>query len=167
MRILRVLLVAPLVAALSGASSLPARTAGSVSGYVLDPGGRPLAALAVELVATGSGPADEAPQQTSLTDGQGAWSFPSVPAGEYVVRIAWRGRTAGVPVSVAAGSGADGVLLVAPSLPPAGLLRSAPQAPGPEAAALGGMTTGKLLEVLIVTAAFAGSGYLVVLRDAS
>ena len=118
MRLFRVSVAATLVGVLSGATPLLAGSAGWVSGHALDAGGRPLASLTVELVEAWRGAPIGAPLRAKVTDGRGAWSFGSVPPGDYVVRVIARDRTAGVPVSVTEASGVAGVLIVTPSLPP-------------------------------------------------
>ena len=118
MRLFRVSVAATLVGVLSGATPLLAGSAGWVSGHALDAGGRPLASLTVELVEAWRGQPVGAPLRAKVTDGRGAWSFGSVPPGDYVVRVIARDRTAGVPVSVTEASGVAGVLIVTPSLPP-------------------------------------------------
>ena len=121
---LRVLIVAVLIATLSGAVPLLAATAGPVSGRAVDAGGRPLAGVRIELVrATGSRSAG-LPAQVQQTDARGTWSFRSVPAGEYVVRMSHDDRTTGVPVAVVDNTGVPGVVIVAPSL---SLLERPPQ----------------------------------------
>ena len=135
MRLFRASVTATLIAALSGASPLLAASAGWVSGHALDAGGRPLASLTVELVEAWRGEPVGAPLQAKVTDGRGAWSFGSVPAGDYVVRVVNRDQTAGVPVSVTEASGVEGVLIVTPSLP---LTERPSQAQGAAAAAGGG-----------------------------
>ncbi|MCY4634706.1 MAG: carboxypeptidase-like regulatory domain-containing protein [Acidobacteria bacterium] len=117
MRLFRASVAAALVAVLIGAFPLVAESAGWVSGHALDAGGRPLAGQRVELVGALQGQPVGVPVQANVTDARGAWSFSDVPAGEYVVRMVHRGRTAGVPVSVTGESGAPGVLIVAPSVP--------------------------------------------------
>ena len=117
MRLSRASVAAALVAALSGAFPLLAESAGRVSGHALDAGGRPLAGQRVELVGALRGQPVGVPVQANVTDARGAWSFSGVPAGEYVVRMVHRGRTAGVPVSVTGDTGVPAVLIVAPSVP--------------------------------------------------
>ena len=150
MRLFRASVAATLVAALSGASPLLAGSAGWVSGRTLDAGGRPLARLTVELVEARRGEPVGAPLQALVTDARGAWSFGSVAAGEYVVRVVTRGQTAGVPVSVTEASGVAGVVIVTPSLPsPAFPSQAAPDA----GAAAGGGGAGGV-------AAFIGSALM-------
>ena len=104
----RLLVAATLVLALGGATPLLAATAGSVSGQALDAVGRPLAGVRIELVHAVESRPVGVPARVQRTDAQGAWSFGSVPAGEYVVRMSHRDRTTGVPVSVADSTGAPG-----------------------------------------------------------
>ena len=117
MRQFRAVIAAALVATLSGMSPLFAESAGWVSGHAVDAAARPLPNLRVELVETLRGQPVGVPLQAKLTDGRGAWTFNGVSAGDYVVRMVYQDRTTGVPVNVAEGSGATGVLIVAPSLP--------------------------------------------------
>ena len=165
MRLFRASVAATLVVGLSGASPLLAGSAGWVSGHALDAGGRPLASLTVELVEAWRGEPVGAPLQAKVTDGRGAWSFGSVPAGDYVVRVVVRGQTAGVPVSVTEASGVGGVLIVTPSLPPT---EQPSQAQGAAAAAGGGGTAAVVAAIgsLLVTAAAAAVSVHVV-RDES
>lgn len=159
------LIAAALAVALSGASPLLASTAGRVSGHVLDAGGRPLAQLTVELVEAGRSRQVGAAVRTEVTDGAGAWSFGAVPVGEYVVRVAHRGQTTGLPVSVTDASGASGVVVVAPSLPSAG---PAPQAQVAAAAAGAGAGWSTAAIVAgVVAAAAAATVAVVVLSDES
>ena len=152
----RLLVAAPLVLALSGATPVPvlAATVGPVAGQAFDAGGRPLAGIRIELVrAVESRPAG-VPARAQRTDAQGAWSFGSVPAGEYVVRMSHHDRTTGVPVSVSDSTGARGVVIVAPSLPSLERFSQAQAAAGAAAAAGGGASTGAIVAgVLFSTAA--------------
>jgi hypothetical protein len=160
MRLFRVSVAAMLVGVLSGASPLLAGSAGWVSGHALDAGGRPLARLAVELVEAWRGQPVGAPLQANVTDGRGAWSFGSVPPGDYVVRVIARDRTAGVPVSVTEASGVAGVLIVTPSLPPPAARSSQAVAAGAAAAAAGGgvgAATAAIIGAALVTVAAVAS----------
>ena len=164
MRPFRGLVAATLVAALSGASPLLAGSAGWVSGHAVDAGGRPLASLTVELVEAIEGQPVGGPLQAKVTDGRGAWSFSSVPAGDYVVRVVVRDQTAGVPVSVTKASGVPGVLVVTPSLPSPALPSQAEEEEAAAAAGGGGFSTAALVGALLAHAAIVGAG-LVVLDD--
>ena len=164
MRLFRVSVAATLVGVLSGATPLLAGSAGWVSGHALDAGGRPLASLTVELVEAWRGQPVGAPLRAKVTDGRGAWSFGSVPPGDYVVRVVTRDRTAGVPVSVTEASGVAGVLIVTPSLPPTDLppteRSSQAVAAGAAAAAAGGgvgATAAAIIGAALVTAAAVAS----------
>ena len=117
MRPLRVLVAMALAASLSGSAALLAASAGQVSGVAVDATGNPLAGIRVELLDAGAGRSPDALLQVNVTDGRGSWAFNSVPAGDYVVRILLDDQVAGVPVSVAAAEGMEGVRIVAPSLP--------------------------------------------------
>ena len=167
MRLFRASVAATLVAALSGASPLLAGSAGWVSGHALDAGGRPLASLTVELVEAWRGAPVGAPLRAKVTDGRGAWSFDSVPAGDYVVRVVVRDQAAGVPVSVTEASGVRGVLIVTPSLPPT---ERPSQAQGVAAAAAAGgggaAATVAAIGIALVTAAAAAVS-IQYLRDES
>ena len=150
----RVLISATLVAALSGATPLLAATAGPVSGHALDAGGRALAGVRIELVRATQDRPVGLPARVQRTDAQGAWSFRSVPAGEYVVRMTHGDRSTGVPVSVSDGTGARGVVIVAPSLPSLERFSQAQAAAGAAAAAGGGTSAGAIVAgVLFATAA--------------
>lgn len=162
MRPFRALVAAALAAVLSGASPVLAESAGWVSGHVLDAGGRPLAGLRVDLFGARQGQPVGVPMQASRTDGRGAWSFSSVPAGEYVVRTVYRDRTAGVPVSVAEASEVTGVVIVAPSLPPPERFSQAQGA----AAAVGAINVPLLVAGSLV-AALSTAMVVVVARDES
>jgi hypothetical protein len=160
MRLFRVSVAATLVGVLSGATPLLAGSAGWVSGHALDAGGRPLASLTVELVEAWRGQPVGAPLRAKVTDGRGAWSFGSVPPGDYVVRVIARDRTAGVPVSVTEASGVAGVLIVTPSLPPPAARSSQAVAAGAAAAAAGGgvgATAAAIIAAALVTAAAVAS----------
>ena len=158
----RILTVATLVAALSGASPLLAETAGRISGHVLDAGGRPLAHLPVQLLESSRGEPAGVPVRTSVTDGGGAWSFDAVPVGEYVVRVMDRGRTTGLPVSITDASGASGLVIVAPSLPSSA---RAPQAQGAAAAAGAGAGVSTAAIVVGAVAAAAAAAVVVVVTS--
>lgn len=119
MRLFRVVVAAALVAAVSGVSPLLAKSAGWVSGHAVDAVGHPLPNLRVELLKAFRGQPRGVPLRAHVTDGRGAWSFDGVAAGDYVVRMVYDDRSASVPVSVTEASGTLGVLIVAPSLPPA------------------------------------------------
>ena len=168
MRLFRASVAATLVVVLSGASPLLAGSAGWVSGHALDAGGRPLASLTVELVEAWRGAPVGAPLRAKVTDGRGAWSFDSVPAGDYVVRVVVRDQAAGVPVSVTEASGVRGVLIVTPSLPPTERPSQAQGAAAAAAAAGGGGTAAVVAAIgsLLVTAVAAAVSVQVV-RDES
>ena len=165
----RSLASAALVLTLSGASSLFAATAGPVSGRALDAGGRPLAGVRIELVQAIQSRPVGVPALVQRTDAQGAWSFRAVPAGEYVVRMSHHERTTGVPVSVADGTGAPGVVIVAPSLPPSERPEQAQGVAGAAVAAGGASTAAMVANVLVVTAIAAAVTNInvVVTRDES
>ena len=167
MRLLRIVVAVALIAAVSGVAPLLADSAGRVSGYALDAGGRPLSGRRVELVRAMQGQAVGVSVQANVTDARGAWSFSSVPFGEYVVRMVYRDRTAGVRVSVTEASGVLGVVIVEPSLP--SLERVSQGQVAPADAGTGGVTT---LEVVTATmsaaaAAAAGATVVMVVRDES
>jgi hypothetical protein len=129
---------------------------------IIDAAGRPLPSLRVEFLEAFQGQPLGVPLQAQLTDGRGAWSFSGVPAGDYVVRMVDRDRTVGVPVSVAESSGATGVLIVAPSLPPPARISMAQGA----AAGAGGVSTAAIV-VGTAAAAAAAAVVVVVVRDES
>ena len=160
------LIVATLVAALSGAAPLVAASAGPVSGHALDAGGRPLAGVRIELVHAVESRPVGVPARVQRTDAQGAWSFRSVPAGEYVVRMSHHDRTSGVPVSIADSTGAPGVVIVAPSLSSLERLSQAQAAAGAAAAAGGGGVSTWVIVGAVVVAAAAATA-VVVLKDES
>ena len=162
----RLLVAGMLVLALSGATPLLAATAGSVSGQALDAVGRPLAGVRIELVQAVESRPVGIPARVQRTDAQGAWSFGSVPAGEYVVRMSHRDRTTGVPVSVADSTGAPGVLIVAPSLPPSERFSRAQVAAGAAAAGAGGVSTAVIVGAAVVATAAVVTA-VVVLNDES
>ena len=162
MRLFRAVVAAGFVAAVSGVSPLLAESAGWVSGHAIDAAGRPLPHLRVELLKAFQGQPVGVPLQANVTDGRGAWTFSGVSVGDYVVRMVYRGRTAGVPVSVVEASEVPGVLIVAPSLPPGRLLQGQAAA---AAAATGGLNT--LAVVGTIVAAASAAAVVVVLRDES
>ena len=96
------------------------------------------------------------PARVQRTDARGAWSFPSVSAGEYVVRMSHHDRTTGVPVSVGDSTGAPGVVIVAPSLPSIARPSQAQAAAG-AAAAGGGASVGSMIVSALVATAFAAA----------
>lgn len=159
------LIAAALTVALSGASPLLAETAGRVSGHVLDAGGRPLARVTVELVKGAASQSLGTAVRTEVTDGAGVWSFGAVPVGEYVVRVAHRGRTTGLPVSVTDASGASGLVIVAPSLLSSGPIPQAQVAAAAAGAGAGASTAAIVAGV--VAAAAATAAVVVVLSDES
>ena len=161
MSLFRALVVGLFIAGLSAASSLLAESAGRLAGQTIDAGGRPLAMLRVELLEARGGQPTGVPIQVNVTDGRGAWSFSSVPAGDYIVRAIHNSQVFGVPVSIADAAGVTDVLIVAPSLPVSN--RSLPTGPA-KAAAAGVWTTGTYIAAAAAVAAFAT---LVVLDDAS
>ena len=164
MRLLRTVVAVALIAAVSGVAPLLADSAGRVSGYALDAGGRPLSGRRVELVRAMQGQAVGVSVQANVTDARGAWSFSSVPFGEYVVRMVYRDRTAGVRVSVTEASGELGVLIVEPSLPSLEGVSQGQVAPA--AAGTGGVTTFAVAAATAVAAAVAAA-VVVVARDES
>jgi carboxypeptidase family protein len=93
---------------------------GSVSGQLVDVGGRALANQRVELLSGG------ASISSTITGNHGEWSFANVAPGDYVVRASVNGTLIGARVSVASGQVAT-ALIVAPS------------AAAPSAAFLGGL----------------------------
>ena len=95
------------------------------------------------------------PARVQRTDAQGAWSFRSVPAGEYVVRMSHHDRTLGVPVSVVDSTGAPSVVIVAPSLSSLERLSQAQAAAGAAAAAGGGASAGAVVAGLLFATAAA------------
>ena len=166
---IRVLIVATLVTALSGAAPLLAATAGPVSGQALDAGGRALAGVRIALVRAVEGRPAGIPARVQRTDARGAWSFRSVPAGEYVVRMSHHDRSTGVPVSVSDSTGISGVMIVAPSLRPSEHFSGAQVAAGAAgataAAGGGGVSTALIVGAVVVAAAAATA--VVVLKDES
>lgn len=87
---------------------IPAQLA-TISGEVVDAGGRALLNQRVELVRAGE------ITQTTSTGSRGEWSFVNVTPGDYVVRIVVNGQVSGIRVSVAPGQVVTNALIVAPS----------------------------------------------------
>ena len=81
----------------------------TVSGQVVDPGGRGAAGSRLELVS------DSLVVATTISTTDGHFSFPGVPLGSYVVRTYVNGQPIGIRVAVTAGSAAS-ALLVLPSV---------------------------------------------------
>jgi hypothetical protein len=109
------LIAACMVAGAGAPPGALARAVGTVSGQALDAGGRPLANVRVELVeAVAARPTGRVVKMT-VTGVQGAWAFRRVSPGEYVVRMAVGGHTAGAPVTVG-GTVPGHMLIVAPSI---------------------------------------------------
>lgn len=82
---------------------------GSISGEVLDAGGRALVNQRVELVQGHDA------VQTATTGSRGEWMFANVPPGDYVVRTIINGQVSGIRVSVMPGQVVTNALIVAPS----------------------------------------------------
>jgi hypothetical protein len=81
---------------------------GSVSGEVVDAGGRALPGQQVELVQAGQ------VVQSTTTGARGTFAFATVAPGDYIVRMRANGQTAGVRTTVQAGVAAN-AMIVAPS----------------------------------------------------
>lgn len=101
--ILTLALGAPMV----GIAQAPRST--SVSGQVVDTGGRGAAGSRLELVS------DSMVVATTMSTTDGHFSFPGVPLGSYVVRTYVNGQPIGIRVTATAGSPAS-ALLVLPSV---------------------------------------------------
>ena len=81
----------------------------TISGEVLDAGGRALVNQRVELVRAGD------VVQSTTTGGRGEWSFTNVAPDDYIVRTVVNGKTAGIRVSVTSNQTIARALIVAPS----------------------------------------------------
>ena len=81
----------------------------SISGQVVDAGGRGVARQRVELVQNG------VVLHTTTTGAAGEFSFASVVSGEYIVRVAVNGLPAGIRVPVTPGAAVTGATIVLPS----------------------------------------------------
>ena len=103
-----VLAVASLTFGVPAAALAQSVQTGSVSGEVVDAGGRSMPGLRVELVHAGQ------VIQTTTTAGRGAFTFANVAPGDYIVRMQANGQTAGVRTTVLAGVAAN-AMIVAPS----------------------------------------------------
>ena len=89
---------------------------GTISGEAVDAGGRAIAAQRVELVQLSQ------VLQTTTTDGRGSFTFTSVPAGDYIVRVVVNGQNAGLRVSVAQGAVATAMIVAPSAAVPSGAL---------------------------------------------
>jgi hypothetical protein len=81
---------------------------GSVTGELVDAGGRALPGQRVELVQAGR------VMQSTTTGTRGTFTFANVAPGDYIVRMQANGQTAGVRTTVHAGLAAN-AMIVAPS----------------------------------------------------
>lgn len=120
---------------------------GTLSGMVMDAGGRAVVNQAVELVREGQ------IVQSATTGSRGEWSFSNVAPGDYVVRVVINGQVAGIRVAVSAGQTIANNSIVAPS------------AAVPSAAFLAGL--GALGATLVVAAIVAAIVVTVVLATGS
>lgn len=98
-----VLVSAPVI----GLAQAPSST---LRGQIVDAGGRGASGMRVELVS------DRMVLATTISVTDGHFSFPGLPAGNYVVRTTVNGQPTGVRVSVTAGQTSASALLVLPSL---------------------------------------------------
>ena len=158
MRVFLALLLSAVVSGIGIPPHLLAREAGTVSGQVLDAGGRPLASVRVELVEGHGSRSSGSVVQVTSTGAHGAWAFDRVPRGEYVARMALNGHMAGVPVTVGE-SPVGRVLIVAPSIATASMQGAAAPAGG-FLATLGGGSTAVGAAMVAVLAAGATVGVL-------
>jgi hypothetical protein len=91
-------------------AGVAAQTPGqSISGQVVDAGGRALINQRVELVRDGQ------VVQAATTGNRGEWTFASVAPGTYVVRVVINGQVSGVRVPVMVGQATANALIVVPS----------------------------------------------------
>jgi hypothetical protein len=90
-------------------SILAQAAAGSMSGEVVDAGGRAISNQRVDLLQAGE------VSQTTITGSRGEYIFSNVAAGEYVVRVVVNGQVAGIRVSIVPGQAVANGLIVAPS----------------------------------------------------
>lgn len=81
----------------------------SISGQVVDAGGRGAARQRVELVQNG------VVLHTTTTGAAGEYSFANVVSGEYIVRVVVNGLPAGIRVPVTSGAAVTGATIVLPS----------------------------------------------------
>lgn len=82
----------------------------TVRGQIVDAGGRGATGMRVDLVS------DRTVLATTISVTDGHFSFPGLPAGNYVVRTTVNGQPTGVRVSVTPGQVSASALLVLPSL---------------------------------------------------
>lgn len=81
----------------------------TISGEVVDAGGRAVVSQQVELVREGQ------VVQSTTTGSRGEWSFTNVTPGDYVVRVVINGQVSGIRVSVTPGQAVANALIVTPS----------------------------------------------------
>ncbi len=146
-------------------ASLQAVVAGSVSGYVLNAAGRPLANLEVELFEAAGGQPVGRRLYAATTSLRGAWAFSGVAPGDYVVRLSVGRQQIGAPVSFERGQGVEGVTLVAPST---AALQT--EAAGAAAAAASGGSTAAYVAAVVAAVAGAAVATLAtdrIIKDAS
>jgi len=91
------------IAGLSAPVDMFAQAAGSVSGRVVDAGNNAVAGAEVSLFAAAAGRPSGSAVQVVAADARGAWSFPGVAPGEYVVRVAGGSWVVNMVVAVPAG----------------------------------------------------------------
>lgn len=83
--------------------------AGTISGEVLDAGGRAVVNQRVELVQA------REVVQTTTSGSRGEWTFANVAPGDYVVRVVINGQVTGIRVTLTPGQAVSNALIVAPS----------------------------------------------------
>ncbi len=93
----------------SGAQPRTSTAVGTISGEIVDAGGRALSNRRVELIRDGE------VLNSTLSGNRGEWSFTSVAAGEYTVRTVINGKVAGTRVLVTPGQAIARAMIVAPS----------------------------------------------------
>jgi hypothetical protein len=120
--------------------------AAAVSGQVVDASGRGAVGQRVELVEYG------AVMQTTNTTSRGAFTFTSVPSGDYVVRTMVNSTPAGIRVSVNPGVSVTNATIVLPSV-------AAPS--GPPLIGLV-FSLGPILGTFVVVAAATAAGFAIV-----
>jgi len=107
---LAVLLAAVITLAAAPLTGLAQAPTSTLRGQIVDAGGRGASNMRVEVVK------DSFVLATTMSTTDGYFSFPGLPAGNYVVRTTVNGQPTGVRVAVTAGQASTTALLVLPSL---------------------------------------------------